>query len=129
MSNLNLPSLSYKSLTDMDIRDGERRKLAYETTAETMGSETGPVFIIRHHGHAIAEIGIWSVDVSNCGWGSSTNWQRLTKVLRDNIVGIPVAVRQSKGEQLLTWFKSSFNFGQASFRMVAGAWTMTSVTA
>jgi hypothetical protein len=125
MSNLNLPNLSYKSLSDMAIQPGETRKLAYETTVETMGD----VFVIRHHGNAIAEVGLWSLDITDCGWGSSTTRTRLNKVVRDNVTDIPVHLNQKNYQQVLTWFKSTFPFRWASFRMDAGVWTLTSVTA
>ena len=87
MSNLNLPRMTYANLATLTRGRIDRVKLAYETTVERMRASNGAswdVFLIRHHGNAIAEIGPDYFTLDNGGWNSRTTADRLQRILKDN---------------------------------------------
>lgn len=93
MSNLNLPKMTYTTLSGLiHLRAAQHRygpvKLAYETTAERVSD--GSV-LVRHHGNPIAQIGPDWFTLSGAGWNSSTTATRLAQILRDNQTTLPPA--------------------------------------
>ncbi len=83
MSNLNLPKMTYGTLSAM-VRDSRnyQAELAYKTTAEY--GDGGHTVVIRHHGNPIAEIGEHFFTLDNAGWHSRTTSDRLNRILQDN---------------------------------------------
>ena len=94
MSNLNLPHLSFDSLSRR-LGNKTSGTLGYATTVHRLST----AITISHHGNTIAVLTPMSLGISNAGHSSATTRTRLNKILRDN--GVPFGVGQKNWEQIL----------------------------
>lgn len=87
MSNLNLPRMTYANLATLTKGRIDRVSIAYKTTVERSNSGglrgSWDLFLVRHHGNPIAEIGPDFFTIDNGGWNSRTTADRLNRIVRD----------------------------------------------
>lgn len=93
MSNLKLPTMTYDNL-DALLGSTWRKEIAYATHAERVSDEQ---IFVKHHASVIAVLSPEQVYVTQAGYNTSTTYNRLRQILRDNDIPWTVRIQDRRG--------------------------------